>query len=132
MYNFYNDYFYKIYVVDFYSWKCDGERFLTESFLNKYSEEGAIPQLNDGKPEFGTWISYTNASGGFCVGGWNWGTRYDLARPFIENMLNIFREKNIPDQCLTWLKYSLMCLDEANDIKKKLFDHKKLTLNVIL
>lgn len=117
MYDYYNDYFYKLYVSDFYSWKKDGERFLAETFINKYLEEGVIPEINDGSPEFGEWISYTNASGVFCVGGWNNGTRHNLAQPFIENMLNIFKEKKIPDQCLTWLKYSLICLDETNDIE---------------
>lgn len=106
-----------MYVSDFYSWKKDGERFLTETFLNKYSEEGVIPEIDDGSPEFSEWISYTNVSGVFCVGGWNNGTRHNMAQPFIENMLNIFKENKIPEQCLTWLKYSLMCLDETNDIE---------------
>ena len=112
----YNDPVYKKYVSDFDSWKKDGKRFMTESFINHIKEEETIPKINDGQPEFNIWISLINATGVFCNGGWNSGTRYNLAQPFIENMLNIYTEKEVPNQYLLWLRYSLYALEDTKDI----------------
>lgn len=110
-----NSVVYREYVSDFNKWEKDGERFLSDEFIDKYLEGKTIPMLYDGRPEFNIWISYTNASGVF-YGGWNSGTRYHLAKPFILNMLNIYENKKMLDECLMWLRYSLIALDEIEDI----------------
>jgi hypothetical protein len=74
---------------NFSKWKSDGDRFLTQAFIDEYIKIGKAPLLNDGRPEFIEWLYGTSSNSIFFVG-WDWETRYNYAKPFIKNMLDIY------------------------------------------
>lgn len=65
-------------------WKDDGERFLTEGFLDAYKETGVAPDQNDGKPCLRDWLAVTFHSNVFDG---YWGIeKFEIAEPLVERM----------------------------------------------
>ena len=95
----YNDQTYKSYVRDYFLWQKDGERFLTNTFINQYVENKSMPKLNDGRPELNEWLGYTNLGYVFYAAG--------LINPFLQKMHDIYQEKKMPEECLIPLRRAL-------------------------
>jgi hypothetical protein len=73
----------------FEKWKADGERFLSAQFVKEFAENGVVPLLNDGRPEFLTWVQWSNDTLLFFVG-WGYETRNISAKSFIESMIDVY------------------------------------------
>lgn len=106
----YNDQTYKGYVLDYFLWQKDGERFLTNTFINQYIENKSMPKLNDGRPELNEWFGYTNLGYVFSAAGWPFSIRNELANPFLRKMYDIYQEKKMPEECLIPLRSALVYL----------------------
>lgn len=106
----YNDPLYKQYVSDFDIWQKDGERFMTDSFISECKDKGALPILNDGRPELPQWLGYTNLGYVFQSAGWPFSVRDGLAKPFIQRMYDTYTKEKMPEACLISLRKALFYL----------------------
>lgn len=83
----------------FEKWKKDGQRFLTEDFLNSES----FPFLNDGRPELPEWLEGTLATWVFSSW-WDWDTRIVSANGFLKSMQAIYSSRT---RCSASFLYAL-------------------------
>jgi hypothetical protein len=67
-------------------WGKDGERFLTEGFLNEYVRTSIAPVLKDGRPNIRLWLDIIFASN-IRVVGWGYSAKFEFAEPFLRKML---------------------------------------------
>jgi hypothetical protein len=89
-------------------WKADGERFLTQQFVNEYVKTGIAPLLADGRPELTEWFDYTINNGAFTI---YWGSANALVGGFIQNMLEIYSKYGIvPDYISSQARIVAACI----------------------
>jgi hypothetical protein len=99
----YGDEFFKEYAnYGFEKWKADGERFLTQSFIDEYVRTGIAPTLNDGRPELSKWLSYARES---CIFLTPWGYADRIAAGnFFQSMLSVYSKNAVLSQYTPILK----------------------------
>ena len=92
-------------------WKKDGERFLKDEFVDEFIQTGKIPVLNDGRPEMEQFFYYITSTNAFLV---EWGNTRILIKPFIENMLKVYKEHGNVPEYLSSISQTIIGLVEWN------------------
>lgn len=85
-------------------WEHDGERFMSDDFVQEYAQSGMIPLLNDGRPELINWLYGTVATSVFCES-WDSESRYLSAGSLIQRMLDKYARYDNLEPCVQYLKY---------------------------
>jgi hypothetical protein len=99
-------------------WKADGDRFMTQSFIDEYIDTGVAPILNDGRPELKDWLE-ASAKTGLFDPGWSHTERTILAKQFIESMLEAYpADKEQLRDCISYLNAMLGSTVDINWIYK--------------
>lgn len=107
----YRDPIYQAYCSNYLIWKSDGERFLTESFINQYKEKQSVPLLNDGRPEFSEWLYHYTIGSDLFTSGW----AYTIFRPFFHNMYVLYKQNDMPLECVNKVGKALIYLMDEDE-----------------
>jgi hypothetical protein len=76
---------YQQYANDYVVWRSDGARFIVDSFIDEYTKNGSVPELNDGRPELHVWLYLTSNSNVFEM---EWGGTRPDGLEFLKCILN--------------------------------------------